>query len=130
MTSSGPIAKSTLFDRLIGWHKISSKTKMADCPLRSWRRHKFVCLIVRERTIALDTLQIRLHQSTQLCHSSARMVTVEQLTSEFPFQSSNSIGERRLGHIAAFRGAAKIQFTAQREKVLNLVQIHGLNLPK
>ena len=70
-----------------------------------------------------DPGQVGLHRIAERGERDRRLA-LKQRSAQFALQCDDPVGQRRLGDAAAFGGAGKIAFLAQRQEVADLVHLH------
>jgi hypothetical protein len=72
----------------------------------------------------VDALEMRFHEPPEIGQMRAMALAPEQGTAQFRFELFDRSSKRRLGDIAALRGAREIQGLAQCQEVANLMHFH------
>ena len=67
--------------------------------------------------------QVGLHRITERGERDRRLA-LKQRSAQLALQCDDPVGQRRLGDAAAFGGAGKIAFLAQRQEIADLVHLH------
>jgi hypothetical protein len=72
---------------------------------------------------------MRFDQPPEICEVRQLALAAQQQAAEFLFELLNGTGQRRLQHVALFRGAGEIQRVRDCQKIADLMHFHAPAVP-